>query len=106
MKLNLQDISSHVQQRTFLSKHPNKKSPDRQALSTSHIEEPLYLHYMKTASLLQAKHHAAIELSLLCPNRDSTPLTIPIFPLYYQAPLYHIQMCSYFSHRKKKKIFL
>ena len=45
MKLNLQDISSHVQQRTFLSKHPNKKSPDRQALSTSHIEEPLYLHY-------------------------------------------------------------
>ena len=125
MKLNLQDISSHIQQRTFLSKYPNKKSSDRQAFSIFHIEESLYLNYNEDSisppnqvsccikpsiMLYKTKHHAGIESFLLCPNRDSTILTSPSFDyiiklLYITFKCVHISLTEKKKQNKKKKTF-
>ena len=111
MKLNLQDISSHIQQRTFLSKYPNKKSSDRQAFSIFHIEESLYLNYNEdsisppnqVSCCIKPSIMLALNLSFCAPTETPQFWHPHLSTILSSSFISHSILCTFLSRKKKKK---
>ena len=111
MKLNLQDISSHIQQRTFLSKYPNKKSSDRQAFSIFHIEESLYLNYNEdsisppnqVSCCIKPSIMLALNLSFCAPTETPQFWHPHLSTILSSSFISHSNVCTFLSRKKKNK---